>query len=688
MTTQLRSSLLKSSLFTAGAFLALLLAAVPALSGAEARTQIIDSQTHHLGSKVMKNWAQPDPQGNRLETVFEASANPREMVLQIEQRHVTDRWAVEINGRQIAELKRRAENAQFYPIPPETLTDGTNIIAITSKNPRNDILVGPIHLRDQTLRECLNLRPITVFVSDARTGKPIPGRVTITNSKDERVEIFYGEAGDTAVRMGVIYTRGTATHLELPEGDYVFHATRGMEWGRDSKAVSVTGNDPARVQLSIQPEVDTTGFIAADTHIHTLTFSGHGDSNVEERMLTLAGEGVELAIATDHNHNTDYRPYQSRMALNEFFTAVTGNEVTTSIGHMNAFPLDPSDSVPDHKLESWVKLVDGIRARGAKVVILNHPRWPAIPTSPMTRFGLNRASGEFATSVEFPFDAMELANALTLQPDPLYLFQDWFALLNHGERVAAVGSSDSHTVDDAVGQGRTYVPSATDDPAKIDVDDACQRFVAGETSVALGIFTDIRVDERFKMGQTNSLKKGSVDVRLRVAAASWVTPRRAIVFLNGQSVAEKPVPITPNRPTDVWIDFSIKAPAHDAYLVCVVLGDGASHPSWRTKETYTLAATNPIFLDADGDGRYASPRETARVLLARAGSSVENRWAAAMKADDVISVQMISLMRQNAEGAALSQLDGQIREAALSRPLLEEYARYALPVKVESGQLR
>ena len=66
---------------------------------------------------------------------------------------------------------------------------------------------------------------------------------------------------------------------------------------------------------------------------------------------------------------------------------------------------------------------------------------------------------------------MELVNATVRASDAMYNFIDWFALLNHGEKITAVGSSDSHTVGDPVGQGRTYLVSSTDDPGAIDVDE-------------------------------------------------------------------------------------------------------------------------------------------------------------------------------------------------------------------------
>ena len=73
---------------------------------------------------------------------------------------------------------------------------------------------------------------------------------------------------------------------------------------------------------------------------------------------------------------------------------------------------------------------------------------------------------------------MELINSQTEEQEPMLLFRDWFALLNRGESVYAVGSSDSHTVGGVVGQGRTYVVSSSDDPAALGRD-IQQRFKLG-----------------------------------------------------------------------------------------------------------------------------------------------------------------------------------------------------------------
>jgi hypothetical protein len=670
----------------------------PAHAQFPAGGRLLESSHHHLGQDPLEQpWpeAPARPAGAQLEVRFESKANPREWVLAIRQRDVSERTSLLLNGREIAALKiNKDPHVFFYPVAAGQLKNGENQLSVVPTKPRDNMIIGPIQLYEQRLPEFLPMRPVTVSVKDVGTGKPVPARVTVTDLSGNLVEVFNADPEATAVRIGTLYTHGTGTTVDLPHGDYILHATRGMEWSRAEARISIR-DQPAgfHVPLTIRREFDTTGFIATDTHVHTFTYSGHGDANLDERVLTLAGEGVELAIATDHNHNTDFRPYQQRNGLNPYYTSVTGNEVSTVLGHINGFPLDPRDDRPDPKLSDWVQLVDDIRAKGARVVILNHPRSPALATSPFSRAGLNRASGEFASGTSFPFDAMELNNPGGARPDPLYLFRDWFALLNHGEKVTAVGSSDSHTVDDPVGWGRTYVPSTTDDPARIDVDDACDRFLRGEVSVALGIFTDIRVDGRYTMGETYSPKRSSVDVRLRVAAPSWVRPRRGIVYLNGQPVMEKPVPQAAKGATDLWLEFSVPLPQHDAHLVCVILGDGVDHPSIGSKSRsiggkmerintlFTLAATNPVYLDVDGNGRYESPRQQAQSLLRRSGKSLNEQWKAVMAADAVVAVQMVSLLRQQTEPDLRSALDGRIRNAAAERPLLAEFARHALPVE-------
>ena len=131
----------------------------------------------------------------------------------------------------------------------------------------------------------------------------------------------------------------------------------------------------ATKSFTIDREVPTVGYVACDTHVHTLTHSGHGDASIEERMISLAAEGIELPIATDHNLHVDYEPLAREMKLRRFFTPVIGNEVTTAVGHFNVFPVQPGAKVPNHQLADWDAIFREIYATPeVKIVILNHAR--------------------------------------------------------------------------------------------------------------------------------------------------------------------------------------------------------------------------------------------------------------------------------------------------------------------------
>ncbi len=619
---------------------------------AVAADRMLDPVMHHIGDTRMKGWTDVPvrPEGKRYDLRFLSAPNPTEWTLSLKQRDVEDAWHIEINGKHIADLKKKKDaQVRYYAIPPETLRAGENVLSIVPFDPKDDIAIGVCYLWEKSLREAAKLVTVQVRVRDEATLQPLPARITIADKKEKLVELFNATNNTTAVRNGIVYTSRGETSFDVPEGEYVVYVTRGMEWSRIRQPIIATRSAPPEVDAVLRREVDTTGFIAADTHIHTVTFSRHGDASLDERIITIAGEGVEFAVSTDHNHHTDYRPPQTKAGLQSFFTPVTGNEVTTEMGHFNGFPLPPGGKIPDYKQSDWVKLVSDIRLKGAKVVTLNHPRWPSTNKGPYGVLNLNRGSGDRVGGTKFTFDSMELVNSATsLQKDPLYLFQDWFSLLNHGERITAVGSSDSHTIYDPVGQGRTYVRNSTDEASAINVEEVCKNFLAGDSSISLGIFADVTVNGTFKMGQLVPARSRKVEVALRVRAPGWISPQRAIVFLNGVPTAEMAVPAGSAQATDARLKFIIPTPAHDAHLVCVVLGAGVKEPCWTTYENYTLAATNPLYLDVDGDGRYTNPRETARALLGRFEGDTSKLRNLMNKTDEVIALQMMSLARADA----------------------------------------
>jgi hypothetical protein len=569
----------------------------------EGRT--LDGRMHHLGDDRTPDWkeAPAEPRTPPLEIDFESRPNSGEWLLEVAARDVDQDWALELNGREFARLKKGDGQLRVgrYPIPEGLVRSGRNILTVRAGNdPSDDLTVGRVRLIERSLREIARLGCIDVSVTDRATGEPIPARITVVDAGGALLDVHYAERPTTAVRPGIAYTSDGAAALEVPEGRCRVWASRGMEWSAESSEVEVTYGGRSQVALALEREVDTRGWVAADTHVHTVTYSGHGDASVEERLVTLAGEGVELAIATDHNHQTDYLPLQEELRLARHFTPVVGNEVTTENGHMNAFPLPPGKDVPPHEESDWKKLVAGIRARGARVVILNHPRWPEDGKDPLTRFGFDERTGQNAAGQEFTFDGIELVNSDCPTAPTRTVLPAWYALLNRGQRFTAVGASDSHAVGVVVGQGRTYVPSRTDDPARIDVDAACAAFLEGRVSVSLGMLALIEVAGE-GMGESVRTRADEIEVVVEVRHPSWVTPRTLEIVVNGAVAASAPLDRETegnggDTPSAKRRRLSVRLPSGDAWVVALASGDQVTAPFWSMSVPETLAITNPVFV--------------------------------------------------------------------------------------------
>lgn len=647
--------------------------------------RVLEANVFHLGDDEKPGWADlTQPTGKKLSVTFEAERNARTCVLSIESADVSDDWSIVLNDKVVASLAREVDRAEhLYELPERTLVDGPNKLEVRSEAGKDDILVGNVRLLQGSIRELKKLASIDVVVLDAKTREPLPARITVLDANGRRTPLWYARSPATAVRTGVTYAKGGVAHVEAVAGATSVIATRGMEWSLARRDLTLQVGENERVELLLERQVDTRGYVAADTHVHTLTFSGHGDSSMEERQITLAGEGVEFAVATDHNHHTDYRPTQRSLGLSSFFTAVTGNEVTTDVGHFNAFPFEPAAPIAEYRGDDWTRLVTGIRERGARVVILNHPRWPDVPTGPFGRYRLDPATGAL-TGQTFCADATELVNSTQLLDDPLLLFRDWFALLNAGVRVFAVGSSDSHTVDDPVGQGRTYVRSDSDDPATIDVDATCDALKDGRTSIALGLFTTIRVNDTASSGDLLRRSSGQrVVANVRVASAHWFLPRELVLFVNGVAVAREPLAATKDRAFDATTRFEIDWPEHDAWVVAVALGGGSRGPWWPMQQDYSLGATNPVFLDADGDGAWSSPRQTAAALLSRWSGGASALVTLVRAADDAVAIHLIDGARSSAawEPDAWDALASAVRE----REALSAFVKRVRPAASAEG---
>jgi len=254
-------------------------------------------------------------------------------------------------------------------VPAGVVRAGKNDLRVSceagEQTPADDVMVGEAELIDSPTAEALGGATLKVELVDGDSGERTPGRVTVVDARGGLWTVA-GRSGERcAVRPGAVYVGDGCTTVAISAGKFRVYGGRGFEWSVARENVELRAGETREVRLTIRRVVPTDGYVSCDTPVHTLTYSKHGDATAEERLLTLVGEGVGLAVATEHNLQIDCSPVAERLELQRFVTVVRGNEVTTnSLGHFNVFPI-----APGAKVINW-------RARDCR-------RWPS--RSPKSR---------------------------------------------------------------------------------------------------------------------------------------------------------------------------------------------------------------------------------------------------------------------------------------------------------------
>jgi len=642
---------------------ALLCLALPGCRVIERVWKAPDFKIYHLGDPNQPEWldlSKTPIDGRELNHPFVLEeVGPGESTLLLWHNNVKYAWTVSVNGKKLGQLPLyEIPVLTPFAVPAGLLHKGENLLALAPPKENDEILVGMVRIDPRPLRTVTGEGSLAIDVVESATGSGVPCRITIVDDLLDALPPLTAAPGQRlAVRPGVVYTGDGHARVSLPAGRYRVHAGRGPEFSIATQHVSVDAGDTEKVSLKIRREVPTANLVACDTHIHTLSFSGHGDATDDERAITLAGEGVDLAVATEHNQINGYAAAAGRMGLLSRFTPVLGSEITTPAGHFNIFPVDTGAKLPDWKETDWPKLMESIRATaGVKVVVLNHPRNNHSSFVPFADAWFNRASGDNLRGPDFTFDAIELLNSSALRTDDFQVIHDWMALLNHGYRITGVGSSDCHEVNRfIVGQARTYVSVRDTDPGRIDVAAACESLLRGRATVSLGLLAAIKVDGRYGPGDLATGNNGEIDVEVRVSGPSWTKVDRVELYANGERIRDEWVEGAAAGGEKARLRWKIDRPKNDLHLEVVASGPGVRELTWPLSRPYqpntpswnprVIAITNPVWIDADGDGAYTSPRALAAKVLALHGKDMGAVIAELGNYDEAVATQAASLLR-------------------------------------------
>ncbi|MBP6600199.1 MAG: hypothetical protein KA250_00235 [Verrucomicrobiales bacterium] len=587
--------------------LSLLPFTIPALAGP---LQRIDAKFSHLRNTETQEWSRfsPTPDSDRLRVEFDLATPESFRLLTLRQEETKQPWEVQLNGQKLTTLPRDHNHLEHgVAIPAGILKATGNVLEIaTGSTEADDIRVGDLALHDviqvlvdgereeilfqqRGFRRALPPMSATVTLKavDAETGGAMPCRFTILDAGTGALVFVGAESDDRlAVREGIVYSLDGEATIRLA-GDaehprrYQIYCGRGFEYSLSQGEIVIDGDEAkGSLDFTLRREVPTPGLVASDPHLHTFQFDRHGDCNLAERLISIAGEGIELPVSTAHDQHIDYREEASRIGADRWFTPVLGCEVTTHLGHFGAFPVEPGATPAAHKMRPWPDIFQNIYGTpGVRVCILNHGRDLHSKYRPFDPENFDLATGTFRHGWKLEANAMELINSGAQRTDPMQLVQDWFALLKSGHKIAGIGASDSHTVNFAIpGQSRTYLEAVDQNPGAIVVGEAIDSLVAGRSWVCFGLLARLDLDAEKKT------------VTARVLGPGWTTADRFRIFRDGEEIFSMGIPEAAGKSAGEKFakEFSLSEllPTSEGFLCAVATGPGITGGWWSIMPPY------------------------------------------------------------------------------------------------------
>jgi len=461
---------------------------------------------------------------------------------------------------------------------------------------------------------------VNVSLAD-RKGRHVPGKVTFIGLAPTLSPYFLPENPIATGRSheslkNAVYPPADGADVTLPAGTYLATSSRGPEFSIETRVVEVLSGAPADLRFTVDRALPTPGLVSIDTHMHT-QFSD-GSVLVPHRLRSAAAEGVDVVVSADHNTVTDYGPALERLGLAGELAFIPGVEVTARTGsiHFNSVPVtlrpeEPNGGAIGVRDETPATLFALARAKNlGSLVHVNHPRSRSLGY--FITYDLDPESAAFATApFDLDFDVMEAMNGAKFDGANRKSIEDWFHLLNRGYPIRIVGSSDAHGVDGGeTGYARTYVLMPERFGRALDQATLVAALRKGRTFVSNGPIVTVRANGVATFGDTVKAKKGRVDLAITVTGAPWLDVSEVRLVVNGERRPALPIEGADGRTIKYRARVRVEMP-RDGWIAVEVLGGRTLYPLIQqrsgdgTPEDAALpyALTNPILVDADGDGR-------------------------------------------------------------------------------------
>jgi len=223
--------------------------------------------------------------------------------------------------------------------------------------------------------------------------------------------------------------------------------------------------------------------------------------------------------------------------------------------------------------------------------ITSHPNNTLIEADPIT--GVR----------DIDFTSMEILNG-THSYSPTRrraLMADWMALLNQGVRIFGAANSDSHNKSQQVALPRNMVAVTDDRVSEFNPTEFFESLRNGHSYGTTGPILDLSLGGK-QFGETFSGNQARLTGR--VSTASWVNVDQLRVLVNGDLVHAQQLDPGSNSEQSFDVELTFNS---DSQVMIEVEGEPSEIYETVYPGQIPYAFSNPIFVDADGDGRWEAP---------------------------------------------------------------------------------
>ena len=434
--------------------------------------------------------------------------------------------------------------------------------------------------------------------------------------------------------------------VDLAPGKYRVYATRGPEYSLGIQDISMQTGKAVNLEIDLPKQtVATPGYIAADLHVHSgISF----DNTFPElaRVRTFVAEHGEIMVSSEHDVLVDYAPYIRELGVMDKITSIAATEMTSLLlaksqpftgGHLNFFPVQPQthayrQGMVSHEDRRLRDVLHEFRENHPGVLAqMNHARqnlslsgalpknyqkliykggyldhmgvaaYPYNPEEPLHSHPNNSLIEKHPqTGVrDIDVDAFEIINPGDTyhQERILALRKDWLSFLAQGLRMTGTANSDSHHSGQQVAVPRNMVRVIGDSVAEFDQSEFLASLKSGNSYGTTGPMLEVSLSGS-QMGQ--SFSGNQATLKLEIRSADWIPVDAIRIQVNGRQITE--VAVAGKREFAIPLEFSqdsfvtieVSGPANDAYE--------AIYPGLTP-----YAFSNPIYVDADSDGKWSPP---------------------------------------------------------------------------------